>query len=267
MTKGIRTGETVLITAPTGVGKTDVLHAIEHNILKETDHGVAAFYLEESKQWHLRAIAGLELGRYVQHPDSGCSDSEVIAALKQVVPTDDRLFVYSHYGSDDPEVLLDAVRFVVSARGCRYVAFDNISVACTGLGGKDEREALDYLSNRLNMMTQELDFGLIMASHENDNGETRGSRMIGYNCHVRIRLSRDQEADDDRVKRTTRTVIKKNRPASMTGFAGDLVFDPVTHKLSEDIYAEQSESPSIVPKASDTLGWGKPRSQVSTKVY
>jgi hypothetical protein len=56
--------------------------------------------------------------------------------------------------------------------------FDLISLAVTGLGGDRERQALEYLSARLEIMTQELDFGLIMVSHVNDFGQTRGSRMI-----------------------------------------------------------------------------------------
>lgn len=244
MTYGLRTGEVVLVTAPSGVGKTEIVHTILHHVLKETDDAVGAIFLEESKQRLLQAMAGIELRRPVHLPDSGCSPSETYAALKQVVRTDDRLHVYSHFGSDNPEALLDTIRFLVSARGCRWIFFDLISLAVAGLGGDREREALEYLSARLEIMTQELDFGLIMVSHVNDFGQTRGSRMILNNCHIRIDAQRDISADSDRSRLTTHLKITKNRPAYHTGPAGDLIFDPVSCTLSEDFGIE---SPSIVP--------------------
>jgi twinkle protein len=137
MTYGLRTGEVVLITAQEGVGKTEIMHTIQHHILKETDDAVGAIYLEESKQRHLQAMAGIELGKPVHLPDSGCSPTEVFSALQQVVRADDRLHVYSHFGSDDPEALLDTIRFLVTARGCRWIFFDLISLA-VALSNKDE---------------------------------------------------------------------------------------------------------------------------------
>lgn len=244
MTYGLRRGEVVLITAQEGVGKTEVMHTILHHILKETNDAVGAIFLEESKQRLLQALAGIELRRPVHLPDSGCTTGETIAALKQVVPTDDRLYVYNHFGSDNAEALLDTIRFLVTARGCSWIAFDLISLAVAALGGDREREALEYLSARLEILTQELNFGLIMVSHVNDNGQTRGSRMIGKNCHVRIDLDRDLTATSDRSRYTTRMTIAKNRPASKTGPAGNLLFDPLTHTLSED-FGEENDNPEM----------------------
>jgi twinkle protein len=244
MTYGLRTKEVVLITAQEGVGKTEVMHTILHSILKETNDAVGAIFLEESKQRLLQALAGIQLQKPVHLPDSGCKPPEVIAALKQVVSSDDRLYVYNHFGSDDPNSLLDTIRFLVTARGCRWIFFDLISLACTGLGGDSEREALEYLSARLEIMTQELDFGLIMVSHVNDHGQTRGSRMISKNCHIRIDLKRDITAESDRSRLTTTMTVSKNRPTSKAGPAGQLLFNPMTHTLHEDF---GEALPSIIP--------------------
>jgi twinkle protein len=234
MTYGLRTGEVFLITAQTGVGKTSVSHAFLHSILKETNDAVGAIFLEESKQRLLQAMAGIELRRPVHLPDSGCKPAEVFDALKSVVRSDDRLYVYNHFGSDSPDSILDTIRFLVTARGCRWIVFDLITLAVTGLGGDREREALDYISARLEIMTQELDFGVVVVSHENDNGQTRGSRMVAYNCHVHLQLKRDVAAASDRLRLTTELILKKNRPTSISGPAGKLLFDPITHTLSED---------------------------------
>lgn len=238
MTYGLRTGEVVLVTAKTGVGKTQVMHQLLHNLLKETDDAVGAIFIEESKQRLLQAVAGVELKRPVHLPDSGVEPTDVVSAVKQVVRSDDRLYVYNHFGTDSPDTILDTIRFLVTARGCRWIMFDLISLAVTGLGGDREREALEYLSARLEILTQELDFGLIMVSHVNDYDQTRGSRMIEYNCHIRVHLSRDVTSDSDRSRRTTNVTIFKNRPTSKSGPAGQLLFDPLTHTLSENFGEE-----------------------------
>lgn len=241
MTYGLRPREVVLLTAQEGVGKTEVCHSILHQLLKETDDAVGAIFLEESKQRLLQAICGIELQKPIHLPDCNVDDTEVERALTEVVRRDDRLHVYSHFGSDDADTLLDTIRFLVSARSCRWIVFDLISLAVSGLSGDREEKALSYLSGRLALSTQELDYGLIMVSHVNDYGQTRGSRMIGKDCHIRVDLERDLKSTDDRFQRTTSLTISKNRPASRTGPAGQLVFDYSTHTLKEDFGDDGNE--------------------------
>ena len=245
MTYGIRQGESVLITAQEGVGKTEIMHAIEHKLLKETEDAIGAIFLEEPKRRHLQALAGIELRRPVHLPDSGVSDAEIIEAVQNAVVHDDRLHVYSHFGSDDPEVITDTIRFLVSARGCRYVLFDHISMAVSGLAGEDERKALDYLSTRLEMMVKELDFSLIFVSHVNDYGQTRGSRYISKIADIRIDATRDLENEDPAVRNLTTLMLSKNRFSGKTGPAGILEFDPKTYILSEkgagDVFKPDAE--------------------------
>lgn len=233
MTYGVRTGESVLITAMEGVGKTELMHAIEYKALKETDNAVGAIFLEEPKARHLQALAGLELKAPVHLPGSGHSDGEIAAALERLVPKDDILHVYSHFGSDDPHVILDTIRFLVTARNCRLILLDHITMVVSGLAGEDERKALDFIATRLEMMVKELDFALIMVSHVNDDFKTRGSRYISKVADIWIEINRDLETTDELEKRTAHLKIKKNRFSGQTGPAGTLLFDSVSHTYKE----------------------------------
>ncbi len=236
MTYGIRPGESVLLTAQEGVGKTEVMHKIMYSILKELpDAAVAGIFLEEPKKRLLQALAGIHLRRPVHLPDCGTSDAETFDAVQDLVKEDDRLHMYSHFGSDDPEHILDTIRFLVSARGCRYVFLDHITMVVSGLGGDNERRALDYLSTRLEMLVKELEFALIVVSHVNDDGLTRGSRNISKIADIRIDLTRDIKSSDPIIRRTTHLMISKNRFCGRTGPAGQLLFDPATYTLNEDL--------------------------------
>lgn len=233
MTYGIRTGESVLITAQEGIGKTELMHAIEYKLLTETNDNVGVIFLEEPTQRHLLALAGIELKKPVHLPDCGVAPAEISGALEKIIKTDDRLYVYSHFGSDDPRVLADTIRFLVSGCHCRYVLLDHITMAVSGLAGEDERRALDQLSTSLEMMVKELDYGLLIVSHVNDEGLTRGSRYISKIADIRIDLKRDILHSDPTIRNTTELIVSKNRYCGRTGNAGSVVYDPMTGRYTE----------------------------------
>jgi twinkle protein len=239
MLYGIRTGESVLLTANEGVGKTEIMRTIEYKLLTETDYAIGSIFLEEPGSRHLQGLAGIRLKSPVHLPDVGASDVEVLSALREVVGQDDRLHLYSHFGTDDPDVLLDTIRFLVSACNCRFILLDHITMAVSGSAQEDERKALDYLATRLEMMVKELDFGLIFVSHINDEGKTRGSRYISKVADIWIDAKRDIEAGS----LVTALTIKKNRFSGTTGPAGQLLFDPSTYTLTEF----GSDAPNLVP--------------------
>jgi twinkle protein len=223
MAHGIRRGESVLITAPPGVGKTEVMHAIEHTLLKETDENVAAIFLEEPSADHLRSLASIELGRPAFIPEHNVSDAAIAAAIQQAVKTDSRLYLYEHFGTDDPVVLLDTIRYLAVACDVRYFLLDHISMCISGNGSeRDERKAYDFLCTRLEMLVKELNIGLIYVSHVNDMGQTRGSRAMEQLCDVRIDLRRDVSNNSNVVDFT---VSKMRPPMGRSGPAGSYAFD------------------------------------------
>jgi len=244
MTYGIRTSESVLITAMEGVGKTEFMHAIEYKFLKETDENVASIFLEEPKRRHLQAIASLELGRPAHIPAVDLTQTDIMAAVRKAISSDGRYHLYNHFGSVDPDTLLDAVRFLRTARGCRRIFCDGITLGVSGLAGEDERKALDYLTNRLEMMVKELDFSFIFSSHVNDNYQTRGSRNTSKVADIRIDLTRDLTHADNSIRNTTEISVSKNRFCGRTGPAGRLLFNPNTYayrEIANDNVKEESQ--------------------------
>lgn len=243
MTYGIRLGEVVLLKAMEGIGKTEIFRAIEHHILKSTDANAGIIHLEESKARSVKGLAGYELQSPCHLPDSPISNEEVKNAYRRLVRRDDRLHLYSHFGSDDPDSILSTIRFMVSACECKYVFLDHITMVVTGLQGEDERKALDYISTRLKMMAKELDFCLFLISHVNDEGQTRGSRNISKIADLIISLHRDILSDDPVIRNTTQLVVEKNRFGSKTGSGGKLLFDPSTFMITEADYVDDFGTP------------------------
>ncbi len=234
-TYGIRTGETYLFTALEGIGKTEIIRAIEYDLLRTTDSNIGIIHLEEGKDRVLKGLAGYELKTPAHLPDSGVTNDDVKTALHSLIKRDERLHIYSHFGSADPDHILDTIRFLVASCGCQYIFLDHITMVVSGLKEDDERKALDYISTRLAMMVEELDFALIFVSHINDHDQTRGSRNISKVAKTWIKLVRDQNAPTEEERNTTQLIIQKNRFGAHTGPAGKVYFDMKTFMVSEDI--------------------------------
>lgn len=250
ITEGIRTGESYLVKAPEGIGKTEFIRALEYHVLQTTDDNIGIIHLEESKDRLLKGLAGLHLNKPAHLRSRPVPLEEVKQAYREVIKREDRVFIYSHFGSSDPDVILDTIRFMVSACGCKYVFLDHITMVVTGLNEDKERQTLDYISTRLGMMTEELDFALIFISHINDDGKTRGSRNISKIAHTIISISRDHLNEDPKVRNTTNVVVEKNRFASKTGPAGKLYFNPETFTMRE-IQDFELEMPPVNPTESE----------------
>jgi twinkle protein len=231
---GIRMGETVLITAQEKVGKTELMHFIEYQLLTETDHNVGAIFLEEQPVRHLQALAGIRDKVPYHLPDAGDRNADVLRAVQDTVKKDDRLYLYTHFGSNDPDNLLDTIRYLVSACGCKFILFDHLSILISGNTGKeDERKVIDYVVTRLEMMVKELNFALIMVMHVNDNGQTRSSRFPTKVADVTIGAFRDLQNPDPVERSTVYLRVLFNRPASTTGPACALTFNRDTYSFEE----------------------------------
>lgn len=238
MTYGIRLGEVVLLTGQEGIGKTEVIRAIEYSILKETTDNIGIIHLEESKLRAIKGLVGLDLKQPVHLPDSLLTKEDIKAAYHKLSGEKERIFFYTDNRSEDMNDLLQSIRFMVTALDCKYVFLDHITLCVTGLEDVDERRFLDVLSTKLLKLTEELHFSLILVSHLNEENKTRGSKNISKIADTHIFLDRNPDDMDPIERNTTKLYLRKNRYGAATGPAGQLFFDAATFTL-----IEQEEKP------------------------
>jgi twinkle protein len=240
MTDGIFSAKMYLFKAKEKVGKTEVFRAIEHYLLKSTDYNIGIIHLEEKEKRSVQGLVSYELDTACHRPATTASVEEQLQAYKALTRRDGRLHFYTHFGSEDPDVILDTIRYLVGVCHCKFIFLDHITMLVTGHEQDDERKKLDYISTRLAMMTRELDFTLFLISHVNDNGETRGSRNISKVADLIIYIDRDIKAESLDVRNTTSVVIEGNRDAGHSGPAGYLWFDINTYKMAEKTVEQQA---------------------------
>jgi twinkle protein len=234
-TFGIRGGEVSLFKAEEGIGKTEIIRAIEYHVLTTTDHNVGIIHLEESKARLIKGLAGYSLGKPCHLPNSEIENEKIFEAYEKSVQRNDRCVLYSNHSTDDPSSILNTIRFLVSGLGCKIIFLDHITMLVTGSTEENERKQLDFLSTKLEHLVEELDFALVMITHINNSEEraTRGSKNISKCAHLVVDLRRDITHDNPQIKNTTELVIVKNRFSGVTGKCGEVYFDPMTFMISD----------------------------------
>jgi hypothetical protein len=119
---------------------------------------------------------------------------------------------------------------------------DHISVLISGNSSiNDERKQLDFLATKLEMLAKELDIAIIIVSHVNDEGKSRGSRWLTKMFDITIGAERDMMNVDPITRNTLKLSIQYNRFCSKTGPAGHQLFVPETYSFTE-IAANDNES-------------------------
>ena len=225
---GLHAGEVIVVKAPEGVGKTEFCRAVEHHVLKTTEHPIGIIHLEEDNGTTVKAIAGYELEIPAVLPDCGLSKEDILDGYKRAVRDNEgRVHIHSSFDVEDEDAFLGNIRFLVSAAGCRFIFLDHITWLATGLADDDERKKLDRLSQRLKLLAKELRFCLIEISHVNDDGKTRGSRNISKVANTVISLAREVLEGSNVVS----FLVEKARLGGRTGPAGYGWFDQLKGKL------------------------------------
>lgn len=209
---GIHEGEYILFKGDEGMGKTEVFRAIENSIIKNTKHPIGIIHLEEDNGTTLRGLVSYYADIPAHVPNTHISTDDVFKILQDINgPNEDRIFLRSSFDVEDEDAFINGIRFLVSVCGCKFIFLDHISWLATGEDNQDERKKLDRISQRLKLLAKELKFALILISHVNDDGKTRGSRNITKVANTVVHLFRDKTNADEVERNKLHFMIEKAR--------------------------------------------------------
>lgn len=233
--KGLMQGHLTVLTGPEGQGKTEVLRMMEYNILKNhKDKKIGVLHMEESKKTTLMSLVCYELKTDVRDPDHAVPQDEIEKAIETLL-AENNLYLFD-FEDNDPFNIFSRVRYLTKVAGCQFIFIDPIQQLSYGKDSDlTEEQVLSKIVVVLEKMANDLNVGIVMTTHVNDDGQTRSSRMIGKAASVRIDLKRDHLNDDPVIRNTTFLTVSKNRPVGKTGFGGVLQFDPKSFTISESM--------------------------------
>ena len=242
ITKGLRKGELVTVTAGSGIGKSTFIRELTYHLHHDIGEPLGLMMLEESTKRSLLGLVGIHLSKNVTVNRSDVTDEVIKEGFDELFPPGRPLYLFDHFGSSDLDVICNRIQYMVRALGVRFCIIDHISILVSGLATNDERKLIDMAMTRLRTLVQELDIGLIIVSHlrrpEGDKGhedgakvrlgQLRGSHSIAQLSDICISL----QIDPDNPNGDTRHLhVLKNRWTGETGFAGSVSFDRDSGRL------------------------------------
>jgi len=233
---GIHKGAFTLILAPTGIGKTEFMRYLEYQALFKTNYTIAACHLEETPLRSLLGIVSYDLGHNYTRKDlieGADAEDEVKSSIKNIAGMD-RYYQFQIRTDQSTEDLIDQIRFYVEAFGVDYIFFEPIQDIISGDTSTKESLLTD-LANTLKRLAPELNVGIVVIAHANEDGDPKYCRSIVQSAAYEIVLSRDVDADDAEERNRTRVRVgRKNRTGGGSGPAGSLIFNKDTYTMTPD---------------------------------
>jgi len=239
---GLRRGELVTVTAGTGQGKSTFVNEIAYHLSINQGERVAVISLEENNLRTARRFVGIKLNHPLHIDRGGFTDDQIEKAFDETLGQGS-VYFYDHFGSLDSTVLLNRIRYCVSALDCSFIIFDHLSILVSGMDqAQDERRAIDQTMTKLRSMVEETNCGMILVSHlrrpsgdkgHEDGQQTslsglRGSAAIGQLSDIVLGLERNQQADDNSECRVR---VLKNRFTGWLGIAGSVKYYENTGRM------------------------------------
>lgn len=248
---GIRMSELMVFTSGTGSGKTTMLKQMQHHYYKTTQLNQALIHLEEPLTDTAKDLVGISMDVRLQLNDSVDKKVYMEKAKEIFTSVDDsgqaRFCLYDSFGSMDSDDLYNKIRFMVKGLDCKVIWLDHLSILVSDLGQVgDERRAIDAIMHQLKSLTVELDCFIGLVVHLNNNTQTpfeegamptlnhlRGSGGIKQLSNAVFAMSRNQQADTEKERNTTKTAILKNRYTGTTGPSDTLFYNSLTGRFEE----------------------------------
>ena len=241
MTRGLRRGELVTLTAGSGIGKSQICREIAHWLV-QSGQSVGYIALEESVRRTVLGMLGIHVSKPL-HLEMSVSEEQLKEAFDEVIGGG-QFFTYDHFGSIESSNLLNRIRYMVHGCGCNWIILDHLSIVVSAFGDGDERRLIDSVMTKLRSLVEELKIGIILVSHlkrpdgrGHEEGaatslsQLRGSAGIAQLSDMVLGLERNQQ--DEQNKHTTRVRVLKNRFSGETGLACSLGYNPAEGRLRE----------------------------------
>lgn len=248
---GFRKRELVLVTSPSGVGKSTVT-SIFASAFIEAEERVGMIYLEETNKETLQRMVAAKLkvnyNKFKNNPLSCASREDIQAAYDSIVD-DDKLIMLGHFGSLPITELMSKIKHMHLVEKCGYIILDHLSVVISGSDIANERKELDMVMTELAAFCAANDVCIIAVSHINrtaDYKAPKGAEDEPFWVTVNKEMMRGSAALEqlsfiilglepqilpDRSRGNVRLTVLKNRPWSYLGVADEFKVDDDTWEV------------------------------------
>jgi archaellum biogenesis ATPase FlaH len=253
MLHGFRTGELIVLTAPSNVGKSTITSKFGSAFIKAGEK-TAMIFLEETKVETLQRMVAAELklnyNNYREEPLKYTTKEEITRVYDEI-NNGDKLVMLDHFGSMEIDTFMEKIKHMHLVEGCRYIIIDHLSMLLSGLESENERKDLDIAMTSLAAFCAANDVCIIAVSHINRTAAEqykpqKGQEDKAFWVKVSKEMMRgsssleqlswcvlglEPEILPDRSRGRVRLTCLKNRTFSHMGVADTFTIDPDTWEV------------------------------------
>lgn len=274
---GFRKRELVLLTAPSGVGKSTVTSIFADAFVDQGEKVGMIFLEEEIKDTVQRLIASRLKVSYVKFKSDplSCASYERIQEAYDYIVNQDRVVLLDHFGSLPVSELMAKIKHMYFVEGCSYLILDHLSMVISGSQVADERKELDMVMTELAAFCAANDVCVIAVSHINRTGADqfkppKGKENEAFWVRVTKEMLRGSAALEqlswtilglepeilpDRSRGNVRLTVLKNRTWGFLGEADEFSIDQNTWEVvlanKETHQTSVQQTVTIKPKCFD----------------
>ena len=251
MCQGFRKQALVTICAGTGSGKSLLCREMAYHFL---NNGLKVGWigLEESSKRSMQGILSIALNKPLHLEQDNVEEKELRQAFDYIF-AGNRFLLLEHFGSLDPDRLLEQITYMATGENCDVIFLDHISIVVSGLTVGDERKQIDVCVTKLRQVVEKTGVGLVMVSHlrrtdgkpAEDGGDInlaslRGSQSIAQLSDLVVCGIRSQT--DEEKNNELQLKVLKNRHTGCLGMADKLTYTETTGRLmvaASDFFGEK----------------------------
>lgn len=263
--QGFRKRELVVLTSPSGVGKSSITSKMASAFLDAGERVGMAYLEEETKETVQRLIAERLKVNYLKFKSNPLSvaTEEQIKVAYDFVANQERLTLLSHFGSMPINELMQKVKHMYFIEGCNWIIIDHITLIVSGSDVVDERKEIDTVMTELASFCASHDVCVILVSHINRSNSSqflapKGKEDEPYWVRVTkeslrgssslealswIILGLEPQIMPDRSRGNVRFTVLKNRPWGFLGEADEFSINQDTWEV-----VLENNSPSTIAK-------------------
>jgi len=237
---GIYFPSLMVVTAGSGVGKTQFVKDLLLSLHKSTSEKIGTLFLEEGVKQTIYQFLSIDLSKNINNPFIyEETDKGVIHKAWERIFKSDRWMLWNHFGSSNLDRVCEQVRYMGHNFGSRIIVLDHVSIVVSSQENGDERKALDEIMTKLRKLAEELSICIILVSHlKRPNGsdsheeggvtslaQLRGSAGIGQLADVVLGLERNGQHEDEFMRDLVTVRVLKSRKTGRTGPACQLLYN------------------------------------------
>ena len=247
---GIHKGAFTMVLAPTGLGKTEFFRYLENQCYTNSEYSFAFCHGEETELRSLLGLTSYDLQTNVIRKDlieEKGLDTEVRNSLKKFGESE-RLYQFKIPVGAEIDGIVDEIRFLATAMGVDFFFIEPIQDFVVGNTTEKENKLTD-LANTMKRMASELNIGIIIIAHANEDGDAKYCKSLTQSAAYEIILDRDVDSEDvEERNKTYVSVGRKNRTGGGSGPCGSLTFSLDSFTLTPDSGPVEPPSPKVEKK-------------------